>query len=264
MNTTDNPSVSDLPDPGDREAMLDLVAAYAVHSVSDDEQEFIEAHLDDDPAYREELVRFLSTASLLTVDAPVPTATWDSVVARTRLNSTPVSGRTHGADDFGLVGPGLAKVIALDAARAARRSRLRIAVGAAAASALIAVPVTLQFVGGSSPSLAALATKAAGQRGTRTISLKDSRGVALADVVVTADGRGFLRRDSLPQLPTGRAYQLWAITGGNPVSAGVLGRNPSVMAFTLDAPTTAMALSVEPAAGSTQPTTTPIAQGTFA
>lgn len=265
MSTIDDNPMSDLPHPGDREAMLDLVAAYAFHSVDDDEREFVEAHLDDDPAYREELAQYLSTASLLTTEAPVPAATWDAIVGRTRVNAPPVMAVTGAAsDDLGVVRPELANVIALDAARAARRSRFRIAVGAAAASALIAVPVTLQFAGGSSPSLAALATKAAGQRGTRSISLKDSSGVALANVVVTADGRGYLRRDSLPELPSGQAYQLWAITGATPVSAGVLGRNPSVVAFTVDAPTTAIALSVEPTAGSTQPTTTPIAQGTFA
>ena len=266
MSTSDHhDAATDLPDPKDREAMLDLVAAYAIHAVDDDERDFVEAHLDDDPIYREELGRFLTTASSLTVDAPVPESTWNAITARTRATAGEVvSARTESStDELGVVTPAVAKVITMDAARAARRSRLRIAVGAAAASALVAVPLTLQFAGGGSPSLAAVATKVASQRGSRSVSLKDDAGKAIAEVVVGADGRGYLRRDSLPALPKGQAYQLWAITGATPVSAGVLGRDPSVSAFTVDAPTTAIALSVEPTAGSTQPTSTPIAAGTF-
>ena len=256
--STDPTSVA-LPDPRDREAMLDLVAAYAIHAVDADEREFVEAHLDDDPAYRDELGRHLAAAAALTIEAPVPASTWDAIVARTvsaarlpRVDVSPGDGRLR---------PDLANVIALDAARAGRRSRVRVAIAAAAASAVIAIPLTLQFAGGTTPSMAALASNAAKQPGTRSVVLKTVDGAELASAVVTADGRGYLRRDVLPALPVGQSYQLWAITGATPVSAGVLGRNPSVVAFTVDAPTSAIAVSVEPTAGSTQPTSTPIAVG---
>ena len=109
--------------------------------------------------------------------------------------------------------------------------------------------------------MAALASNAAKQPGARIVTLKTAEGAELANAVVTADGRGYLRRDALPALPQGQSYQLWAITGATPVSAGVLGRDPSVVAFTVDAPTSAIAISVEPTAGSTQPSNTPIAVG---
>ncbi len=245
-----------LPDPDDREAMLDLVAAYAIHAVDDDERDFVEAHLDDDPQYRIELGRHLVAAAALTPEAPVPTSTWDAIVARTGATATVEPNDTTTA-----LRPDVANVIALDAARAARRSRLRVAVTAAAASAALVVPLTLQFAGSGTPSIAALASKAAKQSGTRTVVLNDGSGNEVASAVVTADGRGYLRRDTLPALPAGQSYQLWAITGATPVSAGVLGRDPSVVAFTVDAPTSAIAISVEPTAGSTQPTDTPIAVG---
>ncbi len=251
---------SHLPDPDDREAMLDLIAAYAVHAVDDDERDFVEAHLADDPGYGAELGRHLEAAAALTTEAPVPSSTWDAIRART--SGSAVADRTAPVDVTAAISPRVANVIAFDAARAARRSRWRVAVVAAAATAAIAVPVTLQFAGGS-PSLAALAGRAANERGARTVQLKSDSGAVLADVVVTADGRGFVRQDSLPELPPGQAYQLWAITGATPVSAGVLGRDPAVVAFTVDAPTSALAISVEPTAGSTQPSVTPIAVGTF-
>lgn len=239
--------------------MLDLVAAYAIHAVDDDERDFIEAHLDDDPRYRAELGRHLVAAAALTVEAPVPASTWDAIVARTTAGAIGESAVL--SPDDAPSRPGVANVIALDAARVARRSRLRVAFTAAVASAAIAVPLTLQFAGTSTPSIAALASNAAKQKGSRTVVLNDANGNALADAVITADGRGFLRRDTLPVLPEGQSYQLWAITGATPVSAGVLGRDPSVVAFTVDAPTSAIALSIEPTAGSTQPTDTPIAVG---
>ncbi len=254
-----DPTITSLPDPSDREAMLDLVAAYAIHAVDDHERDFVEAHLDDDPAYREELGRHLAAAAALTIEAPVPLSTWDAIVARTGAGAGIAPVELSRNDDR--LRPDLANVIALDAARAGRRSRVRVAFAAAAASAVIAVPLTLQFAGNSSPSIAALASNAAKQSGARTVVLKGADGAELANVIVTAGGRGYLRRDALPALPEGKSYQLWAITGATPVSAGVLGRDPSIVAFTVDAPTSAIAISVEPAAGSTQPTETPIAIG---
>lgn len=260
-----DPTSAALPDPSDREAMLDLVAAYAIHAVDEHERDFVEAHLDDDPRYRHELGRYFAAAAALTIEAPVPASTWDAIVARTGaaagLGSAEPNAEEGRVVEEGRVRPELANVIALDAARAGRRSRVRVAFAAAAASAVIAVPVTLQFAGGTTPSIAALASRAAKQSGTRTVALRNADGTELANAVVTADGRGYLRRDALPALPEGQSYQLWAITGATPVSAGVLGRDPSVVAFTVDAPTSAIAISVEPTAGSTQPTDTPIAVG---
>ena len=254
-----------LPDPLDREAMLDLIAAYAVHAVDDQERSFVDAHLGDDPAYEAELGRHLVAAAALAVEAPVLSSTWDAIRARTSGAGPADIDLTRQSDPEVFpapMTPRLANVIALDAARAARRSKVRVAVAAAVATAALVVPLTLTFTG-SSPSLAALASKAANERGTRKVTLQDEAGLAVADVVVTADGRGFLRRDTLPELPPGQSYQLWAITGETPVSGGVLGRDPSVVAFTVDAPTSAIALSIEPTAGSTQPSATPSAVGSL-
>ena len=162
----------------------------------------------------------------------------------------------------------VAPVLALDAAREARRFRrsgLRMALGAAAAAAAIAVPLTASFTSGAAPSLAALANRATGEPGAVTVSLKDPAGRAIARAVVTASGKGYMLSDSLPALPAGKTYQLWAVTGADgPVSEGLLGRDPGVSAFTVDAPATALAITVEPAAGSIRGTTTAVALGTTA
>ncbi len=68
--------------------------------------------------------------------------------------------------------------------------------------------------------------------------------------------------NGLPALPAGKVYQLWLIGKTKTVSAGLLppatsGRTPAVLASGVVKGDT-LGLSVEPAPGSTQPTTTPI------
>ena len=79
-------------------------------------------------------------------------------------------------------------------------------------------------------------------------------------MVFTAEG--------LPALPAGRIYQLWVIVGGKPVSAGLLSpdANGRVLAVTSTPDIPAMpaivAVTLEPAGGLPQPSTTPILVGT--
>ncbi|MFG2921882.1 anti-sigma factor domain-containing protein [Streptomyces sp. NPDC048305] len=65
----------------------------------------------------------------------------------------------------------------------------------------------------------------------------------------------------LPALPEGRTYAAWFMEDGTPVPAGLLTNNPerrvTLLKGTLDN-ASAVALSVEPAGGSPQPTTTPL------
>jgi anti-sigma-K factor RskA len=87
-----------------------------------------------------------------------------------------------------------------------------------------------------------------------------SQGGASMRVVYEHDSHLGLLQVDLPQLAPGRAYQAWFIPSqGNPVSMGVLSSNQGPMAFNVDlSNATALAISVEPAGGSPQPTTTPI------
>ena len=68
--------------------------------------------------------------------------------------------------------------------------------------------------------------------------------------------------NGLPALPAGHVYQLWLIGKAKTVSAGLLppatsGRTPAVLASGVVKGDT-LGLTVEPASGSAQPTTTPI------
>jgi len=81
-----------------------------------------------------------------------------------------------------------------------------------------------------------------------------------AATVVAADGEAVFAARGLGGLPDDRTYQLWVIGGDGIESAGLLEVEDGVArAWVGDAPAgSSLAVSVEPAGGSDQPTTTPI------
>ncbi|MGH3232396.1 MAG: anti-sigma factor [Streptosporangiaceae bacterium] len=85
----------------------------------------------------------------------------------------------------------------------------------------------------------------------------------VATVVLVADKHELaVITNGLPALPAGKVYQLWLIGKTKTVSAGLLppaqaGRTPAVLASGVVKGDT-LGLTVEPAPGSAQPTTTPI------
>jgi hypothetical protein len=95
---------------------------------------------------------------------------------------------------------------------------------------------------------AALARVAATAPGARHASLTDQDGKTLASAVVLTDGTGYLTAQ-LPRVPAGQTYQLWGITRTGTVSLGVLGRNPSTVAFQAAVPTQSLAITTEAAGG---------------
>jgi anti-sigma-K factor RskA len=62
----------------------------------------------------------------------------------------------------------------------------------------------------------------------------------------------------LPALSGQQVYQLWAISGGTPASVGLLRDTGAGKAMELPARGTTVAITIEPAGGSEQPTTQPI------
>ena len=68
-------------------------------------------------------------------------------------------------------------------------------------------------------------------RGSSVARLRTTAGSALVDVVVAADGQGYLVTHSLPKLSAGHVYQLWGVAGDVVLSLGVLGSSPSTLEF---------------------------------
>ena len=98
--------------------------------------------------------------------------------------------------------------------------------------------------------------------GVRVVSQATTKG-GVATVVLAADRHELaVVTSGLPALPAGQVYQLWLIGKTATTSAGLLppaasGRTPAVLATGVVRGDT-LGLTVEPAPGTAQPTTTPI------
>jgi anti-sigma-K factor RskA len=79
----------------------------------------------------------------------------------------------------------------------------------------------------------------------------------------SADGKGYLVMVGLPSAPQGRDYQAWYIVGGQAASAGLIKVDDDGYAVLVNpsplSGTEVVALTLEPAGGSDQPTTQPFA-----
>jgi hypothetical protein len=233
----------------DRELTADeineLLPAYALDAVDDDEREAVDTHLAAHPEAREAVADLQVAASMLAyAGGPPPEGVWErleSAIATT----TPPPPR-----------PVPPSVLIPRHAPAPERTpvdrRWRWLAAAAVVVALVFGGLWLAARGGGGGGAAtdpsALAATAATAPGARHATLTDQDGTELATAVVTTDGAGYLTSD-LPPAPAGHTYQLWGVTRTGTVSLGVLGRDPGTVAFEAAAPTKALAITTEVAGG---------------
>ena len=222
---------------------LDGLALYALDALEDGETEEIEAHLAVCASCRQELAAHEEALGTLVEDGPPP-ALWDAVRSQIRAGETaPMNGTP-----LQPVGPVPGHVVRSAAGR--MRRRLVPLAAAAAVVAVVGVGVGMQLGNDRNGS------------GTLPVAvLADALGADVARVVTHDDG-DVLVLDKLPPLSAGWTYQLWSVDGPRPVSLGLLGdgRDPSVP-VTLPAETATLAISEEPAGGSTTPTGPVVASG---
>ena len=220
----------------EHEEIQELLGAYALDAVEAAERAAVEAHLAECPRCRAEVSEHLETAALLAAGgAQAPDALWDRI-----------SG--------GLEGP-----IPLESRRQ-RRAPVRWLAAAAAAVAIAAVgllSVEVVRQRGEIEQLAA-STQEATLVNAANAALLDpearrfrltSAAGADVDAVILPDGTGYIVSDNLRPLPPTRTYQLWALGDADPISAGVIGPNPSVSAFSAPPDAAGLAVTAEVAGG---------------
>ena len=240
----------------------DLIAAWALDAVSDDERRDVEALLERDAEARSEADELRETAAYLAlaeerVAEPVDGMVWDRIVAAT--GAEPGATAAEMARELPVPTP----VVALRPRRSVHR--LLWASGAVAAAALVLV-LGVAIGRDQQPNISQQAALwADAQRNGRTVTLANET-TDLARIAVLPDGTGVVHNDALPTLPEGKTYQLWAVVGDTTsptvISAGVLGRSinnepvtfvgePSKFVLTIeDAPGVAVSQQVATAAGS--------------
>ena len=231
------------------EEIQELLGAYALDATSEEERREIDSHLAGCPRCRTEVAEHRETASMLAaVGAPAPEGIWDGI-AKSLDGPIPIDRST----------------------RRQTATRWMRGVASAAAAALIlwlAVDVVdqrqqLEQLAGSieEENLARAAAAALVHPDATRIQLSSPEGSLRGEAVVLPDGTGYLVTDNLRPLPAARTYQLWALGGADPVSAGVLGPDPGLSAFTVSPQLTGLAITEEAAGGAVAPHLPPMVVG---
>ncbi|HMF05294.1 MAG TPA: anti-sigma factor [Acidimicrobiia bacterium] len=243
----------------------ELLGAYALDAVDDDERAQVEAYLDRTPAARSLVAQYRETAALLSHGGTeAPAGLWERI-ARTLEEEPPR-----------LAPPAGDSVVRLEPRRARFARRVAVAVGVAAAAVAVCV-LTVKVVqqgdrideldrqARTGAVLAAAETASRDPNAVRT-AMSSTDGTVEARVVYLPDGDGFLVDDNLRALPADRTYQLWALMGdvqpARAISAGVLGPDPGVTAFRVQGPVVAFAITDEQAPGVASTSNAPVVQGT--
>ena len=182
------------------------LGVYALDAVTEFERRQVDRAIERDESLRAEADALLAVSDVLaadlTSDAPAPDHVWNAIAVRI----------------------GAARPAPTPRAHRPRRRWLTAAAGAAA-MALVAVLAVQVFVSRSdladlrSDPVAAAATAAADRADSLRLTLS---GDTSLDVVVGADGVGYVLGEDLPPLDPATTYQLWAIVDDRVISAGVL------------------------------------------
>ena len=243
----------------------ELLGAYALDAVEPDEADEVERHLADCPRCRAEVAGHREVAAALAhAGADAPAGVWARIAGS--LEEAPPDGVVPAPLDLG----------AARARRSATESGPRRALAGLVAAAAVAIVVigllSAQVVrqGERIDKLAAAveeegvsgaAASAALAPDARRVAMRSGDGRLLVSAVVRPDGEGYLVAEGLPALAAARTYQLWALVDGRPVSVGVLGTDPSVVAFRAPPDVHALALTEEVAGGASAPSQAPFASG---
>jgi hypothetical protein len=236
----------------------ELLGAYALDAVDLAEREAVDHHLQECPRCRAEVADHRTVASFLgSAGGRAPDGLWDRIAGS--LDEPPPELR-------------LAPVVPLK-----ERRSLSLRVGAATAAVAAGV---IAFLGAQvvhlndqvdhlaaperpDTALLAAATHALADPQAQRVALRSSDGRLSAEAALLADGTGFLVADGLPALSADRTYQLWALAGGQKISAGVLGARPRVVAFRYASSDLAgFAVTAERAGGVVSTENVPVVLGT--
>ena len=220
----------------EHEEIQGLLGAYALDAVEAAERAAVEAHLAECLRCRAEVSEHLETAALLAAGgAQAPDALWERISGELE-GPIPLEGRRE------------------------RRAPVRWLTAAAAAVVIAAVGFLsvevirqrneLEQLAASSQeaTLVRAANAALLDPDARRFQLTSEDGV-IVDAVILPEGTGYIVSDNLRPLPRTRTYQLWALGEGQPISAGVIGPNPSVAAFSAPPDASGLAVTAEVAGG---------------
>jgi anti-sigma-K factor RskA len=241
--------------------LQELLGAYALDALDPDEAARLEAHLAGCPSCQAEVATHQETAAKLgNAGGETPPQLWDRIAAELSHDRGRGRGRSTPPNVAPLVrrGPFAAWPLAAT-------------VFAAAAIVLIvllgvstlhlqhrvnALSATVHQGGLQQAAAAAVLNPA-----HTTVHLTSGGGGLNAEVVALPDGQAYLLSSNLPAINADRTYQLWGLVHGGPVSLGLLGAHPQLVAFRIDAAVSRLMVTAEPQGGRPAPDGPVLIQG---
>lgn len=259
IDTGDDPAGGTGRPTGDDGDVRDLLAAYALDAVDDVERRAVERLVERDEDAARELAELRATAAVLgsASSAAAPVALRADVLDRVaRTPQVPVRAAAAAASARGAAPPA-----APSASSRPRRTTMWLAVAATAIGAA-AIPSVLAI------QQAQETQRVEAQARAVADLLADPGAVVVrADVTgggtavgVLADDRALFTATGLTEPGTGTEYQLWILRDGVALSQGVLPDDAGRVRAVADdyRPGDLLAVTLEPAGGSEQPTTEPV------
>jgi len=217
-----------------------LSGAYALDALSSDEAREFEGHMGDCASCRVEVFELRDAAASMGASEALtpPEALKARVLAAAEQQPQLRPLVTH-----------------LDAGQKRRRRRLAVAAAAAVLAAVAGVTVT-QTQGG--PELSRPVAAVFHAPDAHSAQVRTSNGGTIS--VATSQRLHEMAVDThgLPALGKAQVYQLWSIVGGRPRSAGLLTDVAAGRAMGMPPRGAEVAITIEPAGGSRQPTSQPI------
>ncbi|MFI8962777.1 anti-sigma factor [Streptomyces sp. NPDC053493] len=235
-----------------------LAAAYALGALEDGERQAFEAHLHACEACRQEAAEFEATAARLAaaVAQPPPASAKAQVMAA--------------IDGVRQLPPRVPATLAIAPAPSVggvlRRRTVSLALAAAVAAAALGGIAAWQAQNGQA--LRAQARQAQQQLDTigavlaapdaRTVHGRAANGALTTVVASDRQNKAVFTAAHLPAAGPGKTYQLWLDQDGTMRPAGLIGQDGTVILTGNPAGARAVGLTLEPAGGSSQPTTAPL------
>jgi hypothetical protein len=219
------------------EEVQSLLGAYALDAVDGQEADTVEFHILECSICRSEVAAHDEIAGVLAGSySPAPVPLWEGIAAKLRE-------------------PRVAKVVPRR-----RRWNQRFVVAAASVAAIAIGALGVRIVEQDhriqrtqtaleDRTVLTAALAAQGDPAARRADLRSGNGKVLAHAVLTRDGTGYLWSDGLPALSPSHTYQLWAVIGNEPISAGLLGATPRVAPFRASGQVVGLAITDEGASG---------------
>ena len=209
----------------------ELLGAFALDALEPNEADAVDVHLRDCPRCRAEVEEFRETAAMLAFGGvAAPEGLWERIQAS--LEEAPPKLE-------------LARVVPIRPSRW-QTVGAKLAAAAAVVISLVALGVSVARSGDDSTTVDEFAAVPLDPDAINVHLSSDGRGSA--DVILL-DGKAYLIRHSLPELPEGQTYQLWGQQGETKVSLAVLGNDPERIKLPLGGSYEALAITAEASPG---------------